>query len=275
MSPNQNGNPIIFEHYLDQLAAELRLDPVRTRRILKEAEDHLHEAAEAALAAGASEADSRRIAIDRFGPPRVVARRFAAEDGRLLPPSLMLQLVLALGLLAGAGMVAIGISGGMAQAMGTLFGQRFVAADINGITYTPVRCAEYRALEPNAGDCASAATAHHFGEVVQYRLAVGVLGLLVLSAYAVIRRRYRYLSGVRVLPDGFTATAGAAVFGLAAALLVLQGLGVLASSGTGAGGSLSGGIVSAVAFLVCLVPLVRTLRNGGRPAGPEVRPAPA
>jgi hypothetical protein len=73
---------------------------------------------------------------------------------------------------------------------------------------TPQRCAEFLEYFPNAGGCEQAAALHHWGEVVEYRVAVGVLGLLVLGAFLLWRRRPdrrdpRYLG---VLPDGFSAT---------------------------------------------------------------------
>jgi hypothetical protein len=50
-----------------------------------------------------------------------------------------------------------------------------------------------RVLEyfPDAGGCARAAVLHHWGEVVEYRVAVGVLGLPVLGAAMLWRRRRR------------------------------------------------------------------------------------
>ncbi|HZU75656.1 MAG TPA: permease prefix domain 1-containing protein [Dehalococcoidia bacterium] len=255
-----------IERYLDQLAHELRLGPERTRRVLREAEDHLRESVAAAEAAGATPDEAERQAIDRFGSPRTVARRFAAEQASVLPPSVLLNLVLAVVLLGGIGAVAVGISGGVAQVMGSVFGERFVAGDTNGVTYTPARCRDFMEYEPQAPDCEAAATAHHFGEVVGYRIALGVLGICALAVYALVRRRYPYLAGVRVLPDGFVPTVGAALFGAAAALLLFQSLGQLAvGDASGVGAYLSGGIVSAVAFCGCAWPLLRMLRDSDLP----------
>lgn len=252
-----------IDAYLNQLLHELRVRAPRARRILIEAEDHLREAARQGVAMGLAEDEATRQAIARFGSPRMVARRFAAEEGRLLPPSLLVQLCLALGLLAGIGLAAVGASGLLAAGMGGAFGKAFVAGDAPGVTYTPQRCADYLEYYPRAADCNAAAVAHHFDEVVQYRLTAGVLGLLALGGYALVRRRYRLLAGVRVLPESFISISGAAVFGVAA--LGLLGLSVpqllFARIGSnGAGGLLSGGILSALLFAAFAASLLRTLR---------------
>ncbi|MHB8575322.1 MAG: HAAS signaling domain-containing protein [Dehalococcoidia bacterium] len=255
---NQTSDRI--DAYLDDLLRELRVDRRRPRRILAETEDHLREAAERGCAQGLSQNEAERRAIDSFGTARTVARRFAAEEGRLLPASLLLHLVLALGLLTSIGFVAVGVSGLAAAGMGTAFGERFVAGDIAGASYTPARCAEFQEYEPRAATCEAAATAHHYGEVVGYRLALGVLGLFGLAGCALIRRRYPRLSGVRMLPDEFSPTVGAALFGVAGVMLLLQGTAQAATeNGSGSGAYLSGGIVSAAVFAAYATPLLRRL----------------
>lgn len=238
-----------IERYLDELAASLRVDPRRARRILAETEDHLREAAQGIAGERAPREQEEQQAVVAFGAPRLVARRFAAEEGRLLPPSLLLNLVLALALLAGVGLAAIGASGAVSAGFGAAFGTRFVSGDIAGVTYTPARCKELMEYAPGATDCEAAATLDHFDEVVSYRLAAGVLGLLVLGGYLAVRRRYPRGSGVRLLPEAFSPIVGSALFGVAAAGLLLQGLGMLAfDGGSGAGAYLSGGIVAGIVF---------------------------
>jgi hypothetical protein len=58
------------ETYLDELRRLLGRDPLLRRRVLAEVEDHLREAAE-------REGDD--VAIERFGPPDLVAQAFAGE----------------------------------------------------------------------------------------------------------------------------------------------------------------------------------------------------
>ena len=164
-------------------------------------------------------------------------------------PSLV-SLSLALFWLAGVGLVAIGLSGGLAFGMGSAFGKSFVSGDPPGVTYTPERCADFLEYFPRSADCAAAATAHHFDEVVSYRLAAGVLGVLILGAGRLLvpgdLRRH-----TRPLPPGIVVAAGTTAFGLAAAGLLALGLSQLAAtrllglgSARGVGALLSGGLVA-------------------------------
>ncbi|MGH8884352.1 MAG: hypothetical protein ACRDYX_04110 [Egibacteraceae bacterium] len=76
----------------------------------------------------------------------------------------------------------------MAELFGQSFGMAFVSGDAPGVTYTPQRCAEYLEYVPDAGSCGAAATVHHFGEVVEYRVALGTLGLIGLLTLLTARR---------------------------------------------------------------------------------------
>ena len=95
-------------------------------------------------------------------------------------------------LAGGLGLVAIGVSGLVAEVFGRAFGPAFVAGDGPGVTYTAARCAEYLRLFPGAGGCAGAAATDHWGEVVQYRVLIGVLGLFALVAFGLARRRTEF-----------------------------------------------------------------------------------
>jgi hypothetical protein len=250
------------EEYLDRLLVELRGRGRDVRRILAEVEGHLHDAMEAAMAEGLSVEDAERRALARFGSPAAVARRFARRPGRLPPAPVLREVAFVLVLLSGIRLVAIGASGGLAAGMGAAFGKDFVSGDANGVTYTPARCATFLEYHPST-TCEQAAVAHHFDEIVFYRLAAGVLGLAVLAGCAVLRRSRRFgdLShGVRLLPDAFAATVGAAVFGAASVVLVAQSLGqILGGDSAGAGNWLSGGLVSLVVAGLCVVGLHRAL----------------
>ena len=67
--------PDIVADYLDALGRELRFDAPLSRRVLKEAEDHLWESAAADPSGISPEAVQR--AINEFGAPREIARQYA------------------------------------------------------------------------------------------------------------------------------------------------------------------------------------------------------
>jgi hypothetical protein len=250
-----------IDAYLDRLLSELRGDPHEIRRILTEIEGHLHDGIDAAVAHGMSLEDAQRQALERCGSPTTVARRFAADHpARLFHAGMIRQLVLAALLLGGIGLVAVGVSGGLAAGMGAVGGKRFVSGDVPGMTYTPARCAYFLEYYAKEGTCAKAATAHHFDEVVQYRVAAGVLGLLVLGTWQFARRRRRSLIEVGLLPDAFVATAGVTVFAAGAGMMMVQGMGqVSAGTTAGLGDYLSGAIVAAVVAVGFAFSLMRTL----------------
>ncbi len=261
------GDPI--DAYLDRLLVELSGRARNVRRILAEVDDHLHDAVDDGVSRGLSPEQAQEQALARFGAPATVARRFTRRPGRLIPLPVLSQLVLALALLAGVGLAGIGVSGALAGGMGAAFGKDFVAGDVSGVTYTPARCADYLGYHPEAGTCGRAATAHHFDEVVEYRAAAGVLGVLALSGLFVFRRSRRlarYIplgDGVGLLPEGFIATVGTAVFGCAAGVLVVGSLGQVGRGSGGAGDTLSGGIVSAMIAATFAASLFRTLSRRG------------
>ncbi|HJP66709.1 MAG TPA: hypothetical protein VKA30_10455 [Actinomycetota bacterium] len=184
----------------------------------------------------------------------------SATRGWLLPARVWQQLVGAAMRLGIVGLIAIGVSGVLADGMGMVFGKSFVAGTRPGYTYPAERCAEYLEYEPGAATCEDAATRHHYGEVVQLREATGVLGLLALGAYWLFRRRWRGLRDPSALPDGFEATVGTAIFGVAAAGLVLiPSPPILLGDSVGTGDLLSGGIVALIVAVAYGVSLYRTL----------------
>jgi hypothetical protein len=168
------------------------------------------------------------------------------------------ELFLACWLLGGIGFVAIGASGGLAAGVGELYGKRIVAGDPPGVTYTAERCEDFTQYHPEATTCSAAAIAHHYDEVVGYRLSAGILGVLALGAYGLIGRRLR--PARRALPETFVATAGAALYGGVGAVLVAMSAMQLAfGPSDGSGNFLSGGIVSFLLGAVFALSLLRTL----------------
>lgn len=249
-----------IDGYLDRLADMVVLRGRSVRRILCESEDHLRAAVADAESHGMGRAEAERAAIERFGSPARVAHRFAAGENRL-PSGLMASVVLSLSLVAGIGMVAIGVSGGVAATMGAVAGKAYVAGDAPGVTYTPERCAEYHRLRPEAATCADAAVAHHFDEVVGYRLDAGVLGVVILAGWLVARRRRLRAERAAGLPWSYTVIAGSLLFGVAGAGLTgLGAMGSISGARSGAGEMLSAGLVSAVVAAGFGVAMIRSLR---------------
>ena len=174
-----------------------------------------------------------------------------------MKPSTIRSLALGVLLLAWVGFVSIGVGGVVAAGMQAAFGAGFLAGDIPGVTYTPDRCADLKEYAPSSSTCAEAAALHHSDETVTYRLAAGVLGLLLLGVWIVARRR---AAGDGPLPAGLIEAAGSALFGVVGLALLAQGLELLAlGPGTGEGADLSAGIVSLVVAALFGVALYRSL----------------
>lgn len=253
------GGPV--DIYLDALAERLRGRGADIRRMLAESEDHLREAAEASVAAGADPMDAERLAVEAFGSPRIVARRFAASSGAGAT-EMMRHLAASLVFLGGIGLAAIGASGLLAWGMGATFGKSFIAGDPPGVTYTAARCADFLEYFPHAASCNEAALDHHYEEVLFYRELAGGLGVIVLAGVGI--RRWRGRRGAagplrpRALPDAFADVVGAALFG--AAGVGLLGLGLMevaARNSNGAGQLVTGGAVALVVGAFYSVRVVR------------------
>ena len=248
------------ERYLDRLADALVVRGRSVRRILAEADDHLREAVAEGEAAGLGRAAAEEQAVARFGPPAIVARRLAAAEGRV-PAGLIWSTLLSLWLVAGIGLVAIGVSGAVAAAMGAVADKSFVAGDQPGVTYTPERCAEYLEYQPHAATCADAAVAHHYDEVVWYRVDAGVLGLVTLAVWWFVRHRRLRAGRPESLPPVLVALTGTVLFGVAAAGLLGGGaMQATVGGGSSAGQMLSGGVVAAAVAIGFAAWLVRSLR---------------
>ena len=168
------------------------------------------------------------------------------------------SLALAALLMAWVGFVSIGVSGAVAAGMEAAFGAGFVAGDLPGVTYTPDRCADLKEYAPSATTCEEAAALHHADETVTYRIAAGVLGLILLGIWALLHRQRRRASDR--LPPGLLAAAGSALFGVVGVALLAQGMELLAvGPSSGEGADLSAGIVSLVVAAAFGVSLMRTL----------------
>lgn len=178
--------------------------------------------------------------------------------------SLMVEVINALVPVSGVVFLAMGFSGLLAVGLGSVFGRDFIAGDREGVAYTGERCADFFGFHPEARDCISAATAHHYDEVVDTRAAVGVLGAVVLTAHYGLRRWSGWPPDSQVIPRGFSSTVGASLFGAASLLLLgVSAIQVWSGSTSGVGAPLSGGLVSAVALLAYATQLSRELTRNG------------
>jgi hypothetical protein len=151
-------------------------------------------------------------------------------------------LILAASMLVAVGLLAVGVSGALAAASRAAWGDRFVAGNAPDVRYTASRCADLREYEPDASSCAAAAAAHQSDEVVTYRSALGLIGALVLGAWALARRRDRGAA----LPPTLVPAIGVTAFGGAAAALSLVGIDTIVRYGShaGAGQWLGGALVA-------------------------------
>lgn len=258
------------ERYLDELFTGLRGEPSRCRRLLSETEAHLLDAVDAGTASGLTREQAAEQAVARFGPvdalvgPSPAVRQTAA---RLLRP-----LVLTGTRVLAAGLLVAGVAGWLAWLLRLGFGDRFLAGDLPGVTYTPQRCADLFEYAPRAASCLDAAASHHADEVVRNGVALGVLGVLVLGVHLLLRRRWRHRPAAAELPAGFGDAVTTTVL-----LAVAAATWLLAVSAIGSGRVDGGGQYLCVA-LVCstaaAVFAVRWLRAVGRTATVTVLTAP-
>ncbi len=171
------------------------------------------------------------------------------------------QLARPLLLLAAIGFLSIAASGAVAEVMGQAAGAHFVAGQFDGITYTEARCADFLEYLPNAASCTAAADEHHFGEVVQYRMAMLLPGLLCFGGWLFVRRQ-PFFAARSSLADCVVAGIGTTLFSAATGLLLLQGLAALVfNGGSGAGQWLSGGIVALPVAAYYLAAFARTFAS--------------
>jgi len=254
-----------IDQYLDQLAGLLAKDGAGLRRVLIESEGHLRESAASLHDAGLESQAAAQEAIARFGSPESVAAAV-----RPAPARLALDAVRALWLLFGVGMVAVGCSGLLAWLLQVTAGPGFVAGDSFGVTYTPTRCADFLEYFPHAADCSAAAALHHTDEVVTTRLGAGLVGIVAIAAYAWWNRRHPRRQD-QSLPAAAVATTAAVLFGVAAAALLLDAVGLAAGElalgepAAGVGDPLSAGAVALVAAILAGVATARRLSLAHHP----------
>lgn len=172
----------------------------------------------------------------------------------------------ALWLYGALGLVVIGFSGLLTWLALTSWGAGFVAGDVKGVTYTPERCAQLISSFPGRA-CEAAAAMHHSEELIETRLALGLLGVLLLGVWATLPRFRRAQATLPWRVRGFMMAGVSGLFLLAAT--GLGGYGTLWAIGPalhgepleGVGGYFSAGICAAIAAVGVAFVLVRQLRK--------------
>jgi hypothetical protein len=261
----QTGRPAAdsVDRLLDELFDALSGTGAAGRRALAEAEDHLRTAVDAGVATGLSDEEAQREAVRRFGPVSRVAGELRVVH--LGVRGLLRRAFTGTWLVGGLSLLAIGVSGLVAEVLGRAFGAGFVAGDPSGVTYTAARCADYAEYHPAATSCAAAAALHHWDEVVTYRVAAGVLGLLALGVLWLARRTV--LRGQSWAPPvALTGMVMLALMGVAGVLLSGWSVVSLAfGESSGVGANLAGGVVALVVAVAVAIWAVRRAHRVPRP----------
>jgi hypothetical protein len=251
-----------IEAYLDELLASAGdAEPRAVRRLLAETEAHLRESAARLRGQGLDPEDAEREAVHRFGPVGTVTAALHPPLSALgrIPLRAFVRPVVGL---AAIGALAVGLSGAVSELFGRLWGAGFVSGDLPGVAYTAARCAVLQAPYPGL-DCSQAAAEHHWGEVVEYRVLAGVVGLLLLLVWRLLPRE-------APLPAGLVPALAAAAFLLGAAATGLQAANAAVQGGQGTGAWLSGAVVALPLAVVFAVVALRGLTAHGL-----TRPVPA
>jgi hypothetical protein len=255
-----------IEVYLDQLVRELSTRRPRDfREMLAEAEAHLRDDAALGVAQGLSERDAELQAVARFGPAAALA---TAEQQRTRVPYRVLvgQVVSSAVVLGGVGALAVGLSGLLAAALRLVGGAPFVVDSAPGQRLAPADCTRWLSLDHAAHSCHDAAIADWINEVVWYRVAIGVLGLVAVGAFMLLQRRTS--RRVVLLPRAICDTVAVTLFSGAA--LWTAGMGVdlvIIDSGHGSGQWFSAALVAVPAAAIFGTRLARTLRADPGTAG--------
>ena len=252
-----------IERYLDDLLRELRGDPAVVRRMLRESEQHLYDAADRYARAGLEPADAARRAVADFGPAHHVARTANRAAMAASVRATVRRLAGELGPLAALGLVAVGVSGLVARLMTAIWGPTFVFADPPGTTYPAVDCRYWTSIHPHAGSCAKAYLTEAMADGLLARYVVGALGVVALCVTAFVRRRRRLPALPRIGgTPALVAAAACAVATLGLVALAVDAMRI--ANGNGAGQWLSGAVVAACAGACFALVHLRAAPTAGR-----------
>jgi hypothetical protein len=244
---------------LDKLFDELAGAGGPGRRTLAEAEDHLRTAVAEGVERGLPPVEAEADAVRRFGDPRTFAA--AIKRAHLDLRTVARQIFMGAWVVGIVGTLTLGFSGALSETFGRIFGAGFVAGDRSGVTYTAARCDDYFEYFPNAGSCGQAAALHHWGEVVEGRVAAGVLGVLALLTL-LAARRFVLRGPAWAPPVPYVAIVLLAA--LVGAAVILGGMSVLSiavGQSSGMGVDLGDGIAAGVVALVVIGWSLRRVRR--------------
>lgn len=251
-----------IEAYLDELVIGLSARrPRELRHLVAEAEAHLRDDAEQAIATGMAAYEAEAQAVARFGPAVDVAR--AERDRLVVPIARLARQVMSSALLLGAiGAVAVGASGLVAGVFGLIGGNRALVDVPANRVLSAGDCVRWLAADPGAHSCRDAALSDWAAETVYYRLAAGIVGVVALAVYLLLRDRLGRRGWWTSLPPTVTDTIAMTVFGVAGCWTLALGLdAAVRSSGHGSGQWLSAAPVALAAAAVFAWRLLRQLRT--------------
>jgi len=204
----------LIEEYLDHVLVSLSGSPRQVRHTLAEIEAHLRDAVAEGLAAGLPESEAQARAVLRMGPVNGVTGMPAV----LSRPSeaLVRRLTLTVALVGGAGLTAIGVAGLIGRWFLAVKGTAFLTAPFPPGSYTRADCARWLAGDRGTRSCVTAMLADHAGDVMLEATAAGVLGLLLLAGYVVLRSRWHDRGTMTAWPPGFAEALAVVLAGLSA-----------------------------------------------------------
>jgi hypothetical protein len=85
----------------------------------------------------------------------------------------------------------VGLSGAIAWALAAIGGGQFVTAPFPPGSYSRADCVRWLAGDPGTHSCVTAMGADHVGDILLSSFAAGILGLVTLLAFWLMRRRWQ------------------------------------------------------------------------------------
>ncbi len=253
-----SGTPDGVERYLDELAARLPGPGAHVRRVLAECEAHLRDAVAAGRAAGLSDADAERAAVEKFGTPSQIATQvISAQWAHARRPVLRAGM----GLLVRMAAAAMVVAGGAAvlAVLAATISSRTAVFGLPARVSMPARlCTYWLTIHPDAGTCRQAGTLEAAGDIPLSLETLGGLGAGILATAVLVRRRRP--RPVEVLPPVLGPALGVAAFGAATVGLAALAAGDAVLLGAwGRGLWLCGAASTLLAALVSAMLLLRAL----------------